>query len=213
MNKNTIKSFIETLGSADTNKFGGKFTGGIYLQQIPDELANAIVFIGDTLALKNNINNYLEIGPASGGLTYIVNHYFKPKSILLIDTNEHPLHTIRSSVLKNIDRIEISGNSHSKFIKNRLHDYCRKYYSFNLVVIDGDHSYDGVKQDLELIKPYLNRDSLVFLHDIGESSDPQIKVSELRKEILEGSHWLEEVFATFSKEQEPLGIGLYKLKC
>lgn len=209
-----VRQEIETLGSDSLGFFGGSFEGGINLQQIPDELADIICFLS---TVQFSIDRYLEIGAATGGLTYVINHYFKPNTIVLIDDNKHNRHHLRSKILEDINRIEIIGNSHSHYISDCLREYTRTDsmsnipYLFDFVVIDGDHSYEGVKQDLELIKYHLSKYHLIMLHDIHVNSDVS-EVPKLRQEILESNHWLEEVFATFSKVMKPCGIGLYRIK-
>ena len=37
----------------------------------------------------------------------------------------------------------------------------------NLLFIDGNHSYDGVKMDWELYSPLLNKNAIVIFHDYG----------------------------------------------
>ena len=34
------------------------------------------------------------------------------------------------------------------------------------MAIDGDHSYDGVRQDWKLVQPYLAEGAIVWFHDI-----------------------------------------------
>jgi predicted O-methyltransferase YrrM len=37
----------------------------------------------------------------------------------------------------------------------------------NLVFIDGDHSYDAVKKDFDLVQPWLSEDAIIAFHDVG----------------------------------------------
>lgn len=38
----------------------------------------------------------------------------------------------------------------------------------NVLIIDGDHSYQGVKQDFEMYSPLVNKNGLILIHDIKE---------------------------------------------
>ncbi|MEI7425215.1 MAG: CmcI family methyltransferase, partial [Candidatus Staskawiczbacteria bacterium] len=61
---------------------------------------------------------------------------------------------------------ELKGDSHdSKFIK-KVYDIVGEV---DLLFIDGDHSYDGVKQDFENYSPLVKKDGYVILHDIVSS--------------------------------------------
>lgn len=44
--------------------------------------------------------------------------------------------------------------------------------------IDGDHSYDGVRSDFEQYAPLVRPDGLIILHDIANDRDPDMGVPE-----------------------------------
>src|SRR3972149_4521353 len=91
-----IEQFVIDAGSDHVPTFGGKYEGGMQIQQIPDEIAPCIMAI---LKSGEPIKNYLEIGVAAGGMVALINHYFHPGKIVLIDDNAHPKHHIRPYVL------------------------------------------------------------------------------------------------------------------
>ena len=43
---------------------------------------------------------------------------------------------------------------------------------FDLVFMDGDHSYEGVKMASESIRPYLNDAAMILFHDVWFDEDP-----------------------------------------
>ena len=47
--------------------------------------------------------------------------------------------------------------------KNKVKEFCPEY---DLIFIDGDHSYNGVKKDFELYKDLLSPRGFVVFHDI-----------------------------------------------
>jgi predicted O-methyltransferase YrrM len=50
----------------------------------------------------------------------------------------------------------------------------------DLIFIDGDHSYEGVKQDFEIYAPLVRSDGLIAFHDILEHTRvPSVRVSDL----------------------------------
>lgn len=48
----------------------------------------------------------------------------------------------------------------------------------DFIFIDGDHSYEGVKRDVDLWTPKLNRNALIIMHDIGWAEGVQRVVME-----------------------------------
>lgn len=72
---------------------------------------------------------------------------------------------------------------HPRFIKETSE---RAYYDFfiredikiDLLFIDGDHSYEGVKKDFELYSKLLNPNGLILIHDTDTSYSETLIVSE-----------------------------------
>ena len=56
---------------------------------------------------------------------------------------------------------QLIGNSHEL----RANDLLENYGHFDLVLIDGDHSYDGVSQDTELVRKIISEGGVICLHD------------------------------------------------
>lgn len=151
-----IESFIINSGSDSLSVFGGSFEGGIHIQQIPDELAACVKSILDS---GEEITSYLEIGAAAGGTTFVFNYYFDLTGIVLIDDNVHPKHVLRSNILDGVILREIIGNSRDQAVIDQVEG------PFDLIVIDGDHSYQGVKADLHNYLPFLREGGFLVLHD------------------------------------------------
>lgn len=55
------------------------------------------------------------------------------------------------------------GDSHSPQMRQDIAAYCDR---FDLIFIDGDHRYEGVKQDFELYKSLLSERGVILLHDV-----------------------------------------------
>jgi cephalosporin hydroxylase len=170
-----IEQFIIDAGSDSLAVFGGAYEGSVHIQQVPDELAPCI------LAILNSgvvIESVLEIGVASGGTTFVVDHFFKPGSVVLIDDNAHPKHILRPNILKNVPRQEIIGNSRHQSVIEQAKG------PIDLLVIDGDHSYEGVKADVDNYLPLLRKGGFLILHD---SVLPDWGVPRMVKELKEGT--------------------------
>lgn len=158
MLRDELKKEILSLGSDNIGVFGGEYEGGINLQQRIDEIVPLIIF------LERKVKNadFLEIGSASGGNTFVFNKYLDIKSTTIIDDNNHPKHNLRKDILKDIEYDEFVGNSQSdeaiEFIKN-------KDMLFDIIFIDGDHSYDGVRLDTLNYVEFLKPGGFVIFHD------------------------------------------------
>ena len=160
--KDIIKR-IEELGSDNVATFGGKFEGGIHLQQIPDEIAPVIEFLQE-----KEIENYLEIGSAAGGLVYLLNDFLDLKKILIIDDNMHPKARLRSDILSDIDYDEIIGNSQDEETVEAVN------IRFDLMTIDADHSFQGITKDFETYTPMLKKGGYLIFHDTVHWSTPGV---------------------------------------
>lgn len=58
--------------------------------------------------------------------------------------------------------------------------------SIDLLFIDGDHTYDGVKRDFELYSPLVRPAGLIGFHDIVEHpNDPDCQVAAFWREIMQ----------------------------
>jgi len=151
---------IESFGSSGVHAYSGKFTGGIYLAQIPKEIAQCIAYLRDG---DKSIESYLEIGSLAGGTAYVFNKFFDIKTTVLIDDNTREESKFRSSNLADIDYVEFIGNSQSPEAFNFVKDIgC----TFDIVLIDGDHSYDGVSSDVKNYSRFVSPGGYLIMHDV-----------------------------------------------
>jgi hypothetical protein len=162
MDYNEIKNIVLNVGSNSVSVFGGNFEGGYNLQQDPDEVTNLILSLRD---LK--FKNYLEIGVAAAGFTRLLMDFVSINDVCTIDLGTHP--SIPISYINNIKNLKNTGqhysfigNSHSESAKKWLQDKNKK---FDIIFIDGDHSYNGVVEDLMLAKQFAEDNCIFIFHD------------------------------------------------
>lgn len=168
-----IEQFILDSGSDDLPTFGGSFCGGIYLQQVPSEFASCIKAILDSGV---EISSYLEIGVAAGGTAFIINHFFHPTRIVLIDDNQHPKTKYRKEILGDISTEQIVGNSHIQTIIDSV------TAPFDLVFLDGDTGYDSTMADIANYASKLVKGGFLVLHDTANKGQGVYQVvQELSK--------------------------------
>lgn len=79
----------------------------------------------------------------------------------------------------------------------------------DFLFIDGDHRYEGVKQDFEMYSPLVKEGGLIVFHDIVDGPKPKVGgVPEFWRE-LEDSFETERIIAEES-EREGFGIGILR---
>lgn len=97
-------------------------------------------------------------------------------------------------------------NSHSEATREEVRKLAPG--GFDLIMIDADHSYEGVKIDFELYSPLLAPGGLVVMHDILHNRfDPEIEVGRYWDEI-KPLYDVQEIVGDYS--QGNLGIGVVK---
>lgn len=158
----------------------------------------------------------LEIGTASGGTLFLSALLADPEALIVsIDLQygrygggypdwKVPLY---KSFGTHGQRIELlQGDSHAAETYERLRDILGGR-SIDYLFIDGDHTYEGVKQDFEMYGQLLSDEALVVFHDIvsDKSEVPDHFVSVYWDEIKGG--YLHREFVQDSN-QSKLGLGV-----
>lgn len=143
----------------DANRLGPK--GPYCMSQSVEELE---FFCSWLHTMRASIDSYLELGIGSGGMARFMTEEFNIQKLCLIDNRSHPLtHMVDGNLNHLPPGTETScywGSSHGKnaelFLKGRM---------FDLILVDGDHTKEGVRQDVELVLPCLHDGSILALHD------------------------------------------------
>jgi cephalosporin hydroxylase len=129
-------------------------TGGLLIWQYPNQFSKYLL-----LLQKQNISSYIEIGCRWGGTFILTNEYLKMfnniKKSVAVDIINSP---VQDYCLNNQETQFICINSKDDTFKN----YMKNNY-FDLIFIDGDHLYEGVKNDYEISK---NSGKIFVFHDI-----------------------------------------------
>lgn len=175
--------------------------GGLLIWQYPNQFSKYLC-----LLKEQNIHSYIEIGCRWGGTFVLTNEYLKrfnnvTKSVA-IDVIDSPV--LNYCILNNETQF-IKLNSQSEEFKNYI-----KNNFFDLIFIDGDHSYHGVKNDYEISK---NSGKIFVFHDITNDVCPGVVQfwNELKKEkdtynFFEFTEQYEDVWN--DTQQKFLGIGV-----
>ena len=198
---NETVELIESWGSDCIRRFGGKYQGGIWLQQEPREMANLILLLQEQ-NLKDI--NYLEVGCAAGGFTYVMNHFLDLKNIILIDDNSHKAHTRLKKTLRGIKYNKLVGDSQSKQARDHVMNLDLQ---FDIIFIDADHNYHGVKKDTLTYLPFLKEGGFLILHDVEERA---VGVKKWATEMIQDKRMTIKHVANFIQNRNGLGIGVYQ---
>lgn len=158
--------------------------------QTPKQISDAILEL-----LKHDINTYAEIGIFKGGSHLLISNILKLKnpkleSIGIDIQDKHMTEDIKKYINLHIGTSE---------------DYKGKKY--DLVFIDGDHSYEGLATDYENLGQYAN---IVMFHDINDSTCPG--VVKFWNEIKEGKEYKEFTYQTNNQPIQGIGIIFNDIK-
>lgn len=174
----------------DDNHFGGPpgVTSELNLltQQRPSELASCIEFFMNKKLAGEELNYYAEIGACAGGTTRCMYNFLKFKELLIIDDNgaenigyvQHRGNLNRDINLKDVPRHEIIGSSNEQHIIHQaiLRSRTQKY---DMLFIDGLHSYEGVKSDTINYFPIVRQGGYIIFHDTASSPNVTAWVDEI----------------------------------
>jgi predicted O-methyltransferase YrrM len=158
----------------------------------------------------------VEIGTATGGTFYAWCRVAEPDAVLVsIDLPGGPFGGDRaapdSSVLRRYGRPGqqlqfIQDDSHDVKTRARLEEILGGR-EIDFLMIDGDHTYEGVRQDFELYAPLVKRGSPIAFHDIlPHPEDSLCEVDRFWNEIRSGYRHLE--FTDISPGAQYGGIGV-----
>lgn len=133
-------------------------TGGLKIWQYPNQFSKYLKFLSE-----RGVTSYLEIGCRWGGTFILTTEYLKKfgdvKEAVAVDIIDSPVADYEGGTFIRID-------SKSPEFKEYI---ARK--QFDLVLIDGDHSYEGAKSDYLLVKDHAK---IIVFHDITNIACPGV---------------------------------------
>jgi len=123
---------------------------------------------------------YLEIGAYAGASACLMLNNEKVKKVISVDLG-HPIN--QSEVLKNIksymghtnyNYTYVQGSSSSKKVLDDVKEIL-KNETIDILFIDGDHTYNGVKNDFETYSVLVSKGGYIIFDDYHCKQSPEVK--------------------------------------
>lgn len=218
VNKNSALSALQQRKPDSTPKEWVEFiwsAAGGYFQPIQqqDEMLNLITQVNDLQP-----KSVLEIGTAKGGSLFLFCQASAPNATIVsvdlpggINGGGYP--NWKTGLFQEFKREQqtlhlLRCNSHLESTRDHAASLVSEG-TYDLIMIDGDHSYEGVKTDFELYRPLLSRNGIMVFHDVIKNLfDPSIQVDRFWDE-LKLEYTTQEII--FDPEQGNMGIGIVSL--
>lgn len=130
------------------------------------------------LVKKQNCKYIMEIGTYRGGTLFVFSHLAHPRAtVISLDFHFSLLGKVYGALQNTLLRKFVRNgkslfllrqNSHLpetlKVVREILHGH-----ELDFLFIDGDHSYEGVREDFMMYSPLVREGGLIAFHDIAES--------------------------------------------
>jgi predicted O-methyltransferase YrrM len=151
--------------------FAYETSGGLIA---PGQIEGELVRLAELVA-ERRPRVVVEIGTANGGTLFCFARLAAPDALLVSIDLPGGVHgggypgwkkALYRSFARTGQRIELlRGDSHSDAVRRRLEAHLAGR-PIDLLLIDGDHTYAGVRADYELYSPLVRDGGLVVFHDI-----------------------------------------------
>ena len=209
--KKTIEDYIDLSFSYNYTPIKGlRFKLIIRALQIKDELQKFIELIA-----KYQPQVVLEIGTARGGTLFLLTKFSSPNAHLIsLDLpggqygggyNKWTGYFFKSFALDTQKISLIRADSHKDSTLKKLKKIL-KGKPIDVLFIDGDHSYEGVKKDFEMYSPLVKAGGIIAFHDIViHPPETECDVNKFWNEIKHNFEYKEFVA---NWDQKMCGIGI-----
>jgi predicted O-methyltransferase YrrM len=185
--------------------------GPVVASQKYDEL---IPFLERARALRPRC--ICEIGTSAGGTLYALTRIAESDAVIVSVDLTIPLATrsARARLARPGHRvISLEGDSHDEATRAAVNEAVGRQ-PIDVLFIDGDHSYNGVRADFELYSSLVRPGGIIALHDVNEDFATRhgVQTASISGEVprfwreLKEQYRTEELIA--DPEQDGYGIGL-----
>ncbi len=135
-----------------------------HLMQSPWELADFIFELKKhEINTGHKLSSFLEVGFSSGINNSVLNKFFNFKHIVGLDYFASSINAdclLGNMIYKNLTLI--CGNTQSSYVI----DLANKLGPYDLIFIDAEHTYEGIKADFNNYLPMLSDNGVIGFHDV-----------------------------------------------
>ncbi len=158
-----------------------------------------------------------EIGAAGGGTTFLLAHAAANNATVIsldLAFTETRQAAVKQFAMKEQEIICLQKDSHSPDTVRAVID-CLAGRSLDVLYLDGDHSYEGIKSDFQMYNPLVRPGGMIVFHDIVpdyktrhgiETSSYVGGVPQFWEEIKASQAKVEEIVEDYA--QDGFGIGI-----
>ncbi|MFA9518704.1 class I SAM-dependent methyltransferase [Halopenitus sp. H-Gu1] len=151
---------------AHPGKFGGL---GAYrhirLEQSKEVFSSLLEIIAD-----KGPETVVEIGTFRGGSLYMWSRALKaPKKIISVDIAYNKMDRLFKNFSDEKTLHLVEGDSQNQSTEQRISDMLGDD-QIDFLFLDGDHSYEGIKNDFEIYEPYVSDTGLIAIDDIANEN-------------------------------------------
>ena len=209
-NCNSIEDYIELSYSFSFNEFS----------ITPIQIRNEINTLLQILA-KQKPKSILEIGTSNGGTLFLLCKIASPDATILSvdlpggkfggDLYPNWKIPLYESFKKNNQKLHlIRSNSHDSNTLNQIKNLLGKG-KLDFLLIDGDHTYDGVKRDFEMYRSIVNEGGLIVFHDINPGPEEMVGGVPIFWKEIRSKHPYIEILDNEGVNSYGLGLLFFKL--
>lgn len=123
------------------------------------------------LAKKNGADLVCEIGSRDAGTSVLLSRVLRPGGLIVMDLYAKNRWRLRGAAPEGQTVHVIDGDSTQGLTVARLRRRLRGRH-LDLLLIDGDHRWSGVRQDFINYREFVRDGGLIAFHDICEVTDP-----------------------------------------
>lgn len=171
LNKDELYNWLKNEAGVNNGNHFGAYEGGIELQQIPEEYVEYLTFLRN-----KKFNSYMNVGIGNCG-SFMTEVYIQEglKRAVAVDNTSYGQFTNMERINERFQWIRDNTELSLDFYNMDSIDYYKNNNEkFDIIFIDGDHSYEGVKLDYENCLLILNDGGYIVLHDINSIACPGV---------------------------------------
>ena len=162
----------------------------------------------------------LEIGTAKGGTLWFWHHLPNNETVISLDMpggqfgggpKDEDKEHIKNWIDENQNTILATGDSHKEETLAEIKEALAGEQP-DILFIDGDHTYEGIKKDFEMYSPLVKNGGYIVFHDIVDhsQSNPACRVKQFWDELRTTIYPMGEFWEIIDPDKGWAGIGVMK---